>query len=270
LDAEDPRVDAEELERARAGEIDVDRYPWKVLTYEGLCERHYSLVKPQHRGFLKRLTQSDLERVARYMFDDARYASVEEALADVDRCAGWDRMREIRESHNDVTFLDEFLSQEFVDQNHYFTYEFTHSTRDYRATSTAVEDVKKKLMLQFTNFGKPTVVVEDGNYNNRNELLLAHQYNGVVLDIRQAKQVLQRVFDLWGRPVCLKTITKQLDDHDVEVARRRDREPVPEEVGLLVRYDGDRVTTEELPWEAVEHLAATDVDYDTKPDEWLA
>ncbi|MWG36715.1 SpoVR family protein [Halomarina oriensis] len=270
LDADDPRVDAEELARARADDVDVNRYPWKVLTYEGLCERHYSLVKPQHRGFLKRLSQSDLERIARYMFDDARYADVEEALADVDRCAGWDRMREIRESHNDVTFLDEFLSQEFVDQNHYFTYEFTHSTRDYRATSTDVEDVKKKLMLQFTNFGKPTVVVEDGNYNNRNELLLSHQYNGVIVDARQAKQVLKRVFELWGRPVNLKTISKQLDDHDVEVARRRDREPVPEEVGLLIRYDGERITTEELPWEAVEHLAATDVDYDTKPDEWLA
>jgi stage V sporulation protein R len=270
LDPEDPRVDAEELERARAGEVDVDRYPWKVLTYEGLCERHYSLVKPQHRGFLKRLSQSDLERIARYMFDDARYADVDEALAAVDRTVGWDRMREIRESHNDVTFLDEFLSQEFVDQNDYFTYEFTHSTRDFRATSTDVEDVKKKLMLQFTNFGKPTVVVEDANYNNRNELLLAHQYNGVVLDQKQATQVLERVFELWGRPVNLKTITKQLDDHDVEVARRRDREPTPEEVGLLVRYDGDRVTTEELSWDAVEHLAATDVDYDTKPDDWLA
>ena len=270
LDDGDPRVDGERLERARAGEVDVDRYPWKVLSYEGLCERHYSLVKPQHRGFLKRLSQSDLERIARYMFDDARYADVEEALAAVDRCAGWDRMREIRESHNDVTFLDEFLSQEFVDQNHYFTYEYTHSTRDYRATSTDVEDVKKKLMLQFTNFGKPTVVVEDGNYNNRNELLLAHQYNGVILDLKQAKQVLERVFGLWGRPVNLKTITKRLDDHDVEVARRRDREPAPEEVGVLVRYDGDRITTEELAWDDVEHLAATDIDYDTKPDDWLA
>jgi stage V sporulation protein R len=26
----------------------------------------------------------------------------------------------------------------------------------------------------------------------------------------------------------------------------------------------------DLDWSEVEHLAATDVDYDTKPDEWLA
>ncbi|ELZ25005.1 stage V sporulation protein R-like [Halosimplex carlsbadense 2-9-1] len=270
LDPEDPRVDAEALAAAQDGELDVETYPWKVLTYEGLAERHYSLTKPQNRGFVSRVSQEELERVSRYMFDDARYGSVEDALAEVDYARGWDRMREIRESHNDVTFLDEFLTQEFVDENDYFTYEYTQSTGDYRVTSTDYTDVKKKLMLQFTNFGKPTVVVEDGNYNNRNELLLAHQYNGVVLDIAQAKDTLKRVFELWGRPVNLKTILKEFDEHDVEVAKRRDREPEPEEVGRLIRYDGDEVTVEELPWDAVEHLAADDIDYDTKPEEWLA
>jgi len=270
LDPEDHRIDAEALEAARAGEIDVATYPWKLLTYEGMAERHYSLVKPQNRGFLAAVSQAELERVSRYMFDDSRYGSVEEALADVEYTRGWDRMFEIRESHNDVTFLDEFLTQEFVDDNDYFTYEYTHASGDYRVTSTDYEDVKKKLMLSFTNFGKPTVVVEDGNYNNRNELLLAHQYNGVMLDLKQARDVLERVFELWGRPVNLKTIVKEFDEHDVEVARRRDREPEPEEVGRLLRYDGDEVTMQELAWDDVAHLAADDVDYDTKPDDWLA
>jgi stage V sporulation protein R len=270
LSSADPRIDGEALERARAGEIDVECYPWKVLTYEGMAERHYSLVKPQYRGFLARIGKSDLERISRYMFDDARYASVADALADVEYTVGWDRMREIRESHNDVTFLDEFLTQEFVDANEYFTYEYMHSTDDYRVTSTDHEDVKKKLMLQFTNFGKPTVVVADGNYGNRNELLLDHRYNGVMLDVEQAKDTLERVFELWGRPVNLRTIVAEYDEHDVEVARRRDSEPEPTERGRLVRYDGMEFTEQDLDWEEVEHLAAADVDYDTKPEEWLA
>jgi stage V sporulation protein R len=270
LSAADPRVDADALERARAGEIDVDRHPWKVLTYEGMARRHYSLVKPQYRGFLARIGKGELERISRYMFDDARYASVEDALADVEYTVGWDRMREIRESHNDVTFLDEFLTQEFVDANDYFTYEYMHSSEDYRVTSTDHEDVKKKLMLQFTNFGKPTVVVADGNYGNRNELLLDHQYNGVSLDLEQAKDTLERVFELWGRPVNLRTIVAEYDEHDVEVARRRDSEPEPTERGRRIRYDGMEFTEQDLDWEEVDHLAATDVDYDTKPEEWLA
>jgi stage V sporulation protein R len=268
LDPEDPRVDAEALEAARAGDIDVETYPWKVLTYEGMTERHYSLVKPQYRGFLSHIGQEELERISRYMFDDARYGSVEDAVADVDYTVGWDRMREIRESHNDVTFLDEFLTQEFVDANDYFTYEYMRSSDDYRVTSTDYRDVKKKLMLRFTNFGKPTIVVADGNYDNRNELLLDHQYNGVSLDMQQAKDTLERVFELWGRPVNLRTIVKEYDEHDVEVARRRDREPEPTERGRLISYDGMEFSEKQLDWDEVEHLAATDIDYDTKPDEW--
>jgi stage V sporulation protein R len=268
--ADDPRIDAESLAAARDGEIDLEKYPWKLFTYEGLAERHYSLVKPQNRGSLARVSMEELERVSRYMFDDQRYSSVADALADVDYTVGWDRMREIRESHNDVTFLDEFLTQEFVDEHDYFTYEYMQSSGDYRATSTDYRDVKKKLMLQLTNFGKPTIVVADGNYRNRNELLLEHQYNGVALDIEQAGDVLERVFELWGRPVALRTIKKEYDDHDLEVARRRDREPEPREIGWELRYDGSELTTTELDWTEVEHLAATDIDYDTKPDEWLA
>jgi stage V sporulation protein R len=277
LEADDPRVDAVALEAVRAAdgsgdesaEIDVERYPWKLLTYEGLAERHYSLAKQQHRGFLKRISQAELEQISRYLFETDRYDAVAAAVDDVDRTAGWDRVREIRESHNDVTFLDAFLTPEFVDENDYFTYEYTHTTRDFRVTSTAAAEVKKKLMLQFTNFGKPTIAVHDGNFRNRNELLLVHHYNGVQLEITRAKQTLERVFELWGRPVALKTVVKELDEHDMEVAKRRDTEPEPTEHGTLIRFDGESFETEELPDEEIEALLATDVDYDTKPDEWL-
>ena len=270
LDPDDPRIDGDTLERLEAGEdLEIETYPWKLLTYEGMAERHYSLTKHANRGFLKRITQEELERTARYLFDTDRYESIEAAIDCVDRTAGWDRMFEIRESHNDVTFIDEFLTDEFVEENDYFTYEFTHTTGDFRATSTAAEDVKKKLMLQFTNFGKPTIAVHDGNFRNRNELLLAHHYNGVQLDIQQAKQTLERVFELWGRPVALKTIRKEFDEHDIEVARRRDREPEPTERGLLIRFDGESFEEETLSDSEIEGIRATDVDYDTKPDEWL-
>jgi stage V sporulation protein R len=264
------KVDEENLKAAKASEIDIEKYPWKVLTYEGLAERHFSLCKPQNRGFVRSVSQQDLEQFARYIVEDARYDSVAAALADVDYTTGWDEMRDVRASNNDVTFLDSYLTQEFVTDNQYFTYEFSQTTGDYRVSSKDYEDVKKKLMLQFTNFGKPTVAVYDGNYNNRNELLLGHHYNGVMLDVEQAKRTLERVFELWGRPVNLKTIVKEVDDRDVEIARRRDREPQPEEVGKLLRYDGDEFTMEDLDWSEVEDIAADEVDYDTKPDDWLA
>ncbi|WP_144903583.1 SpoVR family protein [Halobellus captivus] len=272
LPEDDPRVDWETLDRALTDPdaVDVERYPWKVLTYEGLAERHFSLVKPQNRGFLGRVRRAELEELSRYIFDETAYGSVETAIADVEKTAGWDRMRSIRESHNDVTFVDAFLSPEFVESNNYFTYEYTRSTGDFRVASTDPADVKKKLLLRFTNFGKPTVAVFDDNFENRGELLLGHRYNGIILDIQQARDVLERVHALWGRPVNLMTIRKEYDDHDIEVARRRNREPEPTEVGVRIRYDGDAFEEFGLDAELETRIQASDIDYDTKPEEWLS
>jgi stage V sporulation protein R len=38
----------------------------------------------------------------------------------------------------------------------------------------------------------------------------------------------------------------------------------------VIRYAGEGIDTRDLPESAVEEIAADDVDYDTKPDEWLA
>ena len=265
----DELVDGEALHRALEGEIDVTEHPWKVLSVAGLARRHYSLIKPQFRNVLREVRRDDLESIARYQFDDDRYPDLETAIEHVDFTAGWNKLFAVRESHNDVTFLDEFLTPEFIRGHDYFTYEYSHATEDFRVASEDPADVKKKLLLQFTNFGKPTVTVADGNYRNRNELLLAHHYNGIALDVDEAADALERVFDLWGRPVNLKTIVKTVDERDAEIARRRGREPDPDETGKLLRYDGEALEIEDLPPEAVEDIQADDIDYGTKPDDWL-
>ena len=281
----DPRVDAEAVDRALsareegdgdAGEDDsdaapdIERYPWKLLTREGLAERHYVLSRPEHRGALRNVSRETLAERARYMFDVDRYASVDEALADVDRTAGWDRMREVRESHNDVTFIDAFLTDEFVREGNYFTYEYSRAAEEHRVASVDADDVRRKLLLRFTNFGKPTVVVLDGNFRNRGELLLGHRFNGVAIDEASAKETLKRVFELWGRPVNLATIRVEYSDEAIRRAKRRGAEPEGEEVGVRFQYDGGEVTEHDLDPEIRERIEADEVDYDTKPDDWLA
>ncbi len=275
----DPRVDAEAVDRAlsvRDGDRDpetgpdIERYPWKLLTHEGLAERHYVLSRPEHRGGLRNVSRATLAERARYMFDVDRYGSVEEALEDVDRTAGWSRMYEVRESHNDVTFIDEFLTDEFVRERNYFTYEYSRAGDGFRVASTDADDVKRKILLRFTNFGKPTITVLDGNFKNRGALLLGHRYNGVALDEEQAKATLKRVFELWGRPVHLATIRTEYTDRELERARQRGREPDGTEVGVRFQYDGGEVTEHDLDPEIEARIAAEAIDYDTKPDEWLA
>jgi stage V sporulation protein R len=283
--AGDPRVDAETVDRAISARDavksrddedapgsgpDIERYPWKLLTREGLAERHYVLSRPEHRGALRNVSRETLAERARYRFDVDQYATVAEALADVDRTAGWDRMVEIRGSHNDVTFIDAFLTDEFVREGNYFTYEYSRAAEEHRVASIDADDVRRKLLLQFTNFGKPTIVVLDGNFRNRGELLLGHRFNGVALNEESAAETLKRVFELWGRPVNLATIRVEYSDEAIRRAKRRGVEPEGEEVGVRFQYDGGEVTEHDLDPEIRERIAADEVDYDTKPDDWLA
>ena len=56
-----------------------------------------------------------------------------------------------------------------------------------------------------TNRGQPVIVVEDGNFENRSELLLRHVHEGTDLDGSQARDTLRNAAKLWTRPVCLLT-----------------------------------------------------------------
>ncbi len=261
-------VDESALERAIDGNIDVDRYPWKVLTYEGLARRNYSLTKPRFRGFLARVEDAELERLDRYLTDGDRYDDIEDALSAVTFTAGWDRMREIRRSHNDITFLDAFLTREFIEDRSYFAYEFDHASGQFRVSSTDYDAVRQKLLLQFTNFGKPRISVQDGNYENRNELLLGHHYNGISLDIAAARDTLERIFQLWGRPVNLHTVVKTVEGEDLAALESGDRRINPEERAISIRYDGETFDMKPLAWEDVESFVDTELGYDTTPDDW--
>lgn len=217
-----------------------------------LCEKHYSLLRRQNLGFLGTIPQDELQRIDRYMFEKDRYDTVEEALQDVDYEAGWKRMREIRETHNDITFIDAFLTEEFIDKEEYFAYEFNPQNEQFEVSGVDLDSVKQKLLLQITNGGKPTIQASDKNYNNAGELLLKHQYNGIPLDMKQSEEVLKRVFNLWGRPVNLKTIDKDAEGN---------------EQGIILRYDGGSIEEEET--DDVEDIRADQIDYDTKPEDWL-
>lgn len=218
------------------------------------CHRHYSLLRRENRGFIENVSQDSLQKQLRYMFDKDKYEDVEEALSDLNYEKGWERMREVRETHNDITFIDSFLTNEFIENEKYFAYEFNPGNERSEVSGTNLNAVKQKLLLQIANGGKPTIVASDNNYNNKGELLLEHQFNGIPLDIEQAEDVLKRVFELWGRPVNLKTIDKDLEGN---------------EQGILLTYNGEEISESELSDSEVENIRADEIDYDTKPDSWL-
>lgn len=235
---------------------------------DDIIERNYSLTRLKNRGFLQAIPVDNLHKCDRYIIDSDQYSSVEEAIADVDFSRGWERMKEIRETHNDPMFIDEFLTQEFVDDQQFYTYEYRAAHKQMEIASRDVEDVRKKLLLQLTNFGKPTIEVASDNYDNAGELLLLHRYNGIEMNIAKVEKVLERIFEMWGRPVNVATIRKSVTESELDYAMQEEIEPEIVENPIRIRYDGNEYQEYELEETIAEDIKSDDVNYNTRAGEW--
>ncbi|HEY4239887.1 MAG TPA: SpoVR family protein, partial [Kofleriaceae bacterium] len=124
-----------------------------------------------------------------------------------DRRTGLGRQRifEVRKLYNDITFIDEFFTLEFCIEQKFYTFGFQERSGNWEIMSREFKKVKDQLLRQLTNRGQPVIVVEDGNFENRSELLLRHVHEGIDLDASQARDTLRNAAKLWTRPVSLLT-----------------------------------------------------------------
>lgn len=119
---------------------------------------------------------------------------------------GRQKIFEVRKIYNDITFIDTFLTPEFCVKHRLFAFAYDEHTGQYVIESRQFQQVKQRLLFSLTNFGKPWIYAVDGNFKNRGELLLAHEYNGIDLRMDRAVDTLANLQFMWGRPVHLKTI----------------------------------------------------------------
>lgn len=136
---------------------------------------------------------------------------------------GRDKIFEIRKIYNDVTFIDEFLTEDFCVKNKFFVYKFNKKTQQFEVDTRDFKAIKAKLLFHMTNFGQPIIKIVDANFENRGELLMAHLWEGIDMQPDYLSETLKNVFALWQRPVCLATVM------DGE--------------GQLIRFDGKEYQT---------------------------
>jgi stage V sporulation protein R len=121
---------------------------------------------------------------------------------------GRKKLFEVRALYNDVTFIDAFLTPDFVFEQKLFSFGFNPRNDRWEVVSRQFEEVKQALLFQLTNAGQPFIYVDDANFENRGELLLHHDHQGVDLRLDYARDVLQSLVRVWKRPVQIRT---QLD-----------------------------------------------------------
>lgn len=117
---------------------------------------------------------------------------------------GRDKMFEVRELDNDISFLRNYLTEELCEELDLFVYQLVDE-EDWTVTEKKWERVRDQLVANMTNFGFPYIEVVDGDYDGNRELYLMHRYEGVELDMKYARRTLEHVHKLWGRDVHLET-----------------------------------------------------------------
>ncbi|MGN6504892.1 MAG: SpoVR family protein [Tepidisphaeraceae bacterium] len=122
---------------------------------------------------------------------------------------GREKIFEVRKLYNDVMFIDEFMTDEFIEKHRYYQYGKDPHTGQLRIISRDPDRIRKSLMYRLTNMGRPFIYVVDGNYANRGELYLSHQHNGLDIDIKFAIETLKNIHAVWQRPCHLQA---RIDD----------------------------------------------------------
>lgn len=116
---------------------------------------------------------------------------------------------DVRKLYTDVTFIDEFLTPDFVRENKMYAFGYNARNSRFEIETRQFQEVKSKLLSQLTNAGNPIITVLDANLENKGELLLEHQHLGVDLRLDWATEVLRALQRLWKRPVAIHTVVEE-------------------------------------------------------------
>lgn len=165
----------------------------------------------------------ELYRDIEYRWNTGRFGKEYNECEDMHVKANWDKklglgrqkIFEVRKTHNDVSFIDEFFTEEFCQRQQLFTYKFNPRTGRNEIETRDFLDIKNKLLSSLSNFGSPVIEVESGNYQNRGELLLRHVHRGVDLDFGYASDTLKNLYALWKRPV---NITSRQEEQNITLS----------------------------------------------------
>ncbi|MCB0366074.1 MAG: SpoVR family protein [Bdellovibrionaceae bacterium] len=178
------------------------------------ADRHSGTMAMSPSGFNPYKVGIELFRDIESRWDKGRYGKEWEECQDMSARKAWDtgekrgrdKIFEVRRNYNDVTFIDEYLTEEFCVQNRMFVYKFNKRTGQFEVDTRDFKAIKAKFLFQLTNFGQPIINVIDANFENRGELLLAHMFEGVEMQPDYMQETMKNMYKVWQRPVNVATV----------------------------------------------------------------
>jgi len=116
---------------------------------------------------------------------------------------GIQKIFDVRRTHNDVTFIDEFLTRELAERDGIIEYERSRLKR--RSKEEIFNQFKTELLQGLSNRGEPRFTVIDHNFNGNGDLYLRHEDDGQELDQGKATATMANLVKLWGKGVHVET-----------------------------------------------------------------
>jgi stage V sporulation protein R len=186
------------------------------------ADKHAGVLAMQRNQLNPYKLGIELMKDIEYRWNTGRFGKEYNECNDIHAKENWDtkamrgreKIFEVRKSFNDITFIDEFLTEEFCNRQQLFTYKYNPRTGRNEIDTRDFQAIKQKILLGLTNFGAPQIQIVDANYNNRGELLLSHLHTGADLDMSYAQETMRNIQVIWKRPVNLATT---YDDKEVVI-----------------------------------------------------
>lgn len=113
----------------------------------------------------------------------------------------------VRQSYNDSMFLRDYLPDYLFPDLDLYLYEL--QGQDWVVTEKDPEKIRKMVLSQMVNFGRPVIYVpvEGADYNKKRELYLKHSKEGErEVDMSTAGKTLSHIYAMWGRAVHLEAV----------------------------------------------------------------
>ena len=194
----------------REMDLDGDDYLRFATLHTGVLSPSKSSLNPYYLGYT---IWQDIER--RW-----NNPTAEELAAGRLPNQGQQKIFEVREMENDVSFIRNYMTKDLVKELDLYLYRKVDD--EWVIVEKDWEKVRDGIVASMTNFGYPYLVVDDGDYRRNSELYIKHLFEGQEMDMNYAEKTLAYIYQIWGRPVHLETVV--------------DEKPV------LITFDGEKST----------------------------
>ena len=145
-------------------------------------------------------------------WNKGRFGKEWEDCTDLKKRENWDtgamlgkeKIFEVRKYYDDVTFINEFFTQEFCDKYEFFEWQH-YPNGETRIENRDADKIRRKLVQRHLNGGLPEIRLMDPNHRGRGEMFLQHGWDGRGLYDPYVREVLSSLHYLWGKNISLAT-----------------------------------------------------------------